>query len=131
MSVIFVSALAVKSFDVPDKKRCPDKAEFDLVTVNDYSVARRILGPGWRWSECLKPFEKTDFCQHNHLGFCVSGVMEVETGSMRSTIHPNDTYAIPPGHDEWVVGLEPFVAVEFLGAASFGRRGGRGLHVRI
>ena len=52
MSVNFVTALAVKSFDAPDKKRCPDKAEFDLVSVNDYSVARLILGPGWRWSEC-------------------------------------------------------------------------------
>jgi mannose-6-phosphate isomerase-like protein (cupin superfamily) len=132
MSAIFVSALAVKSFDVPDRKRCPEKAEFDLVTVNDYSVARLILRPGWRWSECSKPFEQTDYCQHNHLGFCVSGVMEVETGGgLRSTIHANDTYAIPPGHDEWVVGPEPFVAVEFVGAASFGRRGGRGVHVRI
>jgi hypothetical protein len=58
--------------------------------------------------------------------------MEVETsGGERSTIHANDTYAIPPGHEEWVVGTEPFVAVEFLGAASFGRRGSRGVHVRI
>ena len=35
MPVNFVTALAVKSFDLPDKKRCPDNAEFDLVTVND------------------------------------------------------------------------------------------------
>ncbi|QCO98776.1 cupin [Arthrobacter sp. 24S4-2] len=131
MSVNFVTAVAVKSFDVPDKKHCPDKAEFDLVTVNDYSVARLILNPGWRWSESSKPFEKTDFCLHNHLGFCVSGVLEVETADgVRSTIRANDTYTLPPGHDEWVVGTEPFVAVEFLGAASFGRRSGRGMHAR-
>ncbi|WP_426997104.1 cupin domain-containing protein [Pseudarthrobacter sp. N5] len=131
MSVNFVTALAVKSFDAPDKKRYPDKSEVDLVTVDDYSVARLILDPGWRWSECTKPLEKTDFCQHNHLGFCVSGAMEVETSEgMHSTIHVNDTYAIPPGHDEWVLGSEPFVAVEFLGAASFGRPS-RGMHARI
>ncbi len=106
MSVNFVTALAVKSFDVPDKKRCPDNAEFDLVTVNDYSVARLILGPGWRWSESIRPLEQTELCQHHHLGFCISGVMEVESSDgLRSTIHANDTYAIPPGHDEWVVGL--------------------------
>jgi hypothetical protein len=29
------------------------------------------------------------------------------------------------------VGEEPFVAVEFLGAASFVRRAGRGVHARI
>ena len=103
MSVNFVTAVSVKSFDIPDKKRCPDKAEFDLVTVNDYSVARLILNPGWRWSESSKPFEKTDFCQHNHLGFCVSGVLEVETADgVRSIIRANDTYTLPPGHDEWV-----------------------------
>ena len=132
MSANFVTAMAVKSFDVPDKKRCPEKAEFDLVTVNDYSVARLILEPGWRWSECIKPLEKTHFCEHNHLGFCVSGVMEVETAEgLRSTIRANDTYTLPPGHDEWVVGSEPFVAVEFLGAASFGRPTSHGLHARI
>ncbi|WP_427174946.1 cupin domain-containing protein [Arthrobacter sp. 92] len=130
MSANFVTSLAVKSLDIPDKKRCPEKAEFDLVTVNDYSVARLILGPGWRWSECIKPLEKTAFCQHNHLGFCVSGMLEVATSEgLRSTIHANDTYAIPPGHDEWVVGSEPFVAVEFLGTASYGQPS-RGMHAR-
>ena len=132
MSINFVTAMAVKSFDVPDKKRCPDKAEFDLCTVNDYSVARLILGPGWRWSVNTRPYERTDVCLHHHLGFCISGEMEVETAEgLRSTIHANDTYAIPPGHDEWVVGPNPFVAVEFLGAASFGRSGARGVHARI
>ena len=132
MSVTVVSALAVKSFDAPDKKRCPDKAEFDLVTVDDFSVVRLILEPGWRWSESMKPLEETDFCQHNHLGFCVSGVLEVETPEgVRSTIRANDTYTLPPGHDEWVVGSEPFIAVEFLGAASFGRPTSPGVHARI
>ena len=132
MTVNFVTALAVKSFDAPDKKRCPDKAEFDLVNVNDYSVARLILGPGWRWSESSKPSEATELCQHHHLGFCVSGTMEVESsGGLRSTIHANDTYAIPPGHDEWVVGQDSFVAVEFLGAASLGRRSSQGVHAKI
>jgi len=132
MPLNFVTALAVKSFDLPDRKRCPDNAEFDLVTVNDFSVARLILGPGWRWSESIRPLEETELCEHHHLGFCIAGVMEVESsGGVRSTIRANDTYAIPPGHDEWVAGSDPFVAVEFLGAASFGRRSGRGVHARI
>lgn len=132
MTAPFVRALAVKSFDVPDKKRHPNKAEVDLVTVDDYSVARLILEPGWRWSEYAKPIEKTELCQHSHLGFCVSGTMEVETADgMRSTIHANDTYSLPAGHDEWVVGSEPFVAVEFLGALSFGRPNSQGMHVRL
>jgi len=60
MTANFIRALAVKSLDIPDRKRCPDKAEFDLVTVDDYSVARLILAPGWRWSESAKPMELTE-----------------------------------------------------------------------
>lgn len=132
MSVTFITALAVKSLDLPDKKRCPDKAEFDVVTVNDHSVARLILGPGWRWSESSRPVEQTELCQHHHLGFCIAGELEVESAEgIHITIRANDTYAVPPGHDEWVLGSAPFVAVEFLGAASYGRRGSRGLHARL
>lgn len=132
MSLNFITALAVKSFDAPDRKRCVEKAEFDLVSVDDYSVARLVLQPGWRWSESLKPLAGSGLCQHHHLGFCVSGVLEVQSSDgLRSTIRANDTYAIPPEHDEWVPGPESFVAVEFLGAASFGRRGSGGVHAKI
>ena len=132
MPVNCITAMAIKSFDAPDRKRCPDKAEFDLVNVNDYTVARLTLGPGWRWSVDVRDVEQTDSCQHHHLGFCISGELELETADgLRRTIHANDTYAIPPGHDEWVAGAEPFVAVEFLGAASFGRRSSRGAHARM
>ncbi len=92
MPVNFVTALAVKSFDLPDKKRCPDNAEFDLVTVNDYSVARLILGPGWRWSESIRPFEQTELCEHHHLGFCISGVMEVESVRRAALHDPRQRY---------------------------------------
>lgn len=125
-----VTALAIKSFDLPDSRRCPAKAEIDLVTVNDFSAARLILGPGWRWSADSRPFEQTEACQHHHLGVCLEGTLEVQTvEGLRSTIQAHDIYAIPPGHDEWVIGTVPFVAVEFLGAASFGRRS-RGVHAR-
>jgi hypothetical protein len=132
MTANLVTALSVKSFDRPDKKRCPEKTEVDIVLVNDYAVARLHFAPGWSWSECIKPAEKTAFCQHNHLGYCVSGALEVVTSDgVTSVIRAQDTYTIPPGHDEWVVGAEPFVAVEFLSAASVGRPArSHGLHAR-
>jgi hypothetical protein len=68
-------------------------------------------------------------CAPGARGYCISGVLEIETaGGARSTIVANDTYALPPGHDEWVVGDQPFVAVEFLGAASLGRPRSHGMH---
>ena len=32
---------------------------------------------------------------------------------------PGDLFAIPPGHDSWVVGDEPYVSLHFLGAEEY------------
>jgi len=32
-----------------------------------------------------------------------------------------DLFYIPPGHDSWVVGDEPYVSLHFLGAAQYAR----------
>ena len=79
MATNLVKALVVKSHDAPDEKRRPDKTEVDLVTVGEYTIGRFTFAPGWRWSECIKPVVNTDSCQSNHVGFCVAGVLEVET----------------------------------------------------
>jgi quercetin dioxygenase-like cupin family protein len=120
MSTNTVTALAVKSHNSPDEKRRPDKSEIDLVTVGDYTIGRFSFEPGWRWSEAIKPVVKTESCQNNHVGFCVSGTLEVQTtDGAKATITAGDSYTIPPGHDAWVVGDERFVGVEFLSAASY------------
>jgi len=38
-----------------------------------------------------------------------------------TTITPGTSYTIPPGHDAWVEGSEPFVCVEVLSAEQFAR----------
>jgi hypothetical protein len=32
---------------------------------------------------------------------------------------PGDLFAIPGGHDSWVVGDEPYVSLHFLGAGTY------------
>jgi quercetin dioxygenase-like cupin family protein len=32
---------------------------------------------------------------------------------------PGDLFHIPPGHDSWVVGDEPYVSLHFLGAEKY------------
>lgn len=34
-------------------------------------------------------------------------------------MEPGDLFAIPPGHDSWVVGDEPYVSLHFLGASDY------------
>ncbi len=120
MSTNTVSTLQVKSHNSPDEKRRPPMTEVDVVTVDDYTIGRLTFEPGWRWSECIKPIANTESCQNNHLGFCVSGSLEVQTtDGTKATITAGDSYAIPPGHDAWVMGDEPFVGLEFMSAAAY------------
>jgi hypothetical protein len=35
---------------------------------------------------------------------------------------PGDVVVIPPGHDAWVVGNEPVVAIDWGGAANYAKR---------
>ena len=37
---------------------------------------------------------------------------------------PGDTAVIPPGHNAWVVGDEPVVAIDFTGSRDYAKEGG-------
>lgn len=117
-----VSSLESRSFDEPDEKRRPDKTEVDVLSVSGYTLGRFRFQPGWRWSDCIKPVVKTDSCQNNHVGLCTSGTLTVElSDGTRATIKAGHSYSIPPGHDAWVEGDEPFVGYEFLSAAEYAK----------
>ncbi|GLB69036.1 cupin domain-containing protein [Arthrobacter mangrovi] len=117
-----VSSLESRSFDEPDEKRRPDKSEVDVLSVSGYTLGRFRFQPGWRWSDCIKPVVKTDSCQNNHVGICTSGTLTVElSDGSRATIKAGHSYSIPPGHDAWVEGDEPWVGYEFLSAAEYAK----------
>ena len=111
-----------KSFDSPEETRSIQKGQIEVVKLGDVTVMRTRFEPGWRWSECIKPVVNTDSCQNSHVGFCVSGKLTVETtDGGRIDIAAGDSYTIPPGHDAWVEGGDPFVGVEFLSAAAYAK----------
>ena len=111
-----------RDFSKPDDTRTPDKTKVELVNVAGGQIGRYTFQPGWRWSECIKPVVGTDSCQVEHIGYGVSGQLQVthEDGSA-SDINPGDVYRIAPGHDAAVVGDELFVSVEFQGAANYAK----------
>jgi mannose-6-phosphate isomerase-like protein (cupin superfamily) len=43
-------------------------------------------------------------------------------GGTELVIEAGDVFAIPPGHDSWVVGEEPYVSLHLLGAAGYAAR---------
>ena len=85
----------------------------DLTRVGDARVRRVIYPVGFRWSTQMKPLVGTDRCMHAHVGFIVSGAIEVEyADGCRATFTAPQAVSIAPGHDGWVVGNAPAVMIE-------------------
>jgi class 3 adenylate cyclase len=110
-----------KSFTTPDQVRKFPTGRIEVVTLDEMAVGRVVLQPGWRWSKDVAPIAGTSSCQHRHVGYMISGSLEVrmEDGT-KLVIGPGEAYEIPPGHDAWVVGDELLDSVEFASAHAFG-----------
>ncbi len=114
--------LQSKRFDEPDEVISHPKLKGQIVVLGETFVGRYVHQPGWRWSQDVKPLVGTPSCQYHHRGVVVSGQLQVTTdeGAQR-IIGPGEAFDIPPGHDAWVVGEEPWVSIEFLGVRDWAR----------
>ena len=111
-----------KRFDRPDEVRVVDKARVELVELGKLAVGRAIFEPGWRWSEHVKPIVGTESCQVHHIGYVMSGHLHVEmTDGASLEVVGGDAFEIPPGHDAWVIGDEPWVSVDWAGRRLFAK----------
>ncbi|HJV14608.1 MAG TPA: adenylate/guanylate cyclase domain-containing protein [Propionibacteriaceae bacterium] len=111
-----------KRFDRPDEIRAVEKARIELVELGDLAIGRAVFEPGWRWSEHVKPIVGTESCQVHHLGYVVSGHLHVEmTDGASLEVMGGDAFEIPPGHDAWVIGDEPWVSVDWAGRRLFAK----------
>jgi class 3 adenylate cyclase len=80
-----------------------------------------VWQPGWRWSTDLQPIAGTDWCENHHLGYAISGRLAVLTeDGLQLEIGGGSVYEIPPRHDAWVVGDQPFETVEWSSARVVG-----------
>ncbi|MFN8546029.1 MAG: adenylate/guanylate cyclase domain-containing protein [Candidatus Binatia bacterium] len=109
-----------KSFSAPDQVRRFPNGRIDVVRLDEIPVGRFVFQPGWRWSRDVAPITGTRSCQHRHVGYTVSGtlVVRMDDGT-ELVIGPGEAYEIPPGHDAWVLGDEPWTSVEFTSAHTF------------
>jgi class 3 adenylate cyclase len=83
-------------------------------------VGRSVLEPGWRWSESIKPIARTEFCEFHHIGTCVGGAARIlMRGGAELLIEAGQFYEVPPGHDAWVVGDEPWVTIDWSPSTAF------------
>ena len=112
--------MVLRRFDRPDEVREFSKGRFELVTLGGMTIGRATYQPGWRWSVDVGAEIGQTLCQVEHVGMVVSGCA---TAAMADgTIYEmraGDLFYVPPGHDSWVVGDEPYVSLHFLGAEDY------------
>jgi hypothetical protein len=105
--------------DTPDEARSFPNGEMTIVQLDGVVVARGVMQPGWKWSNDVKPLTGTDSCEVPHTGYVVSGRVHVRMNDgTDAEFGAGDVFVIPPGHDGWVVGDEPYVAVEWSGSGA-------------
>jgi len=91
-----------------------------VLILGSLAVAHNTHDPGWRWSIDVQHVVGTRSCLTRHVGYALSGQMQVLLDDGHEyTVHQNDLFEVPPGHDSWVVGDEAFVSVEWTGARSW------------
>lgn len=117
-----MAATVNKTFDSPEETRNVDKGKVEVLNLAGTQVMRATFQPGWKWSECVKPVVGTDSCEVSHLIYTISGQMVVRMNDGSETeIGPGDVTAIPPGHDAWIVGDEPYVGIDVQGGSTYAK----------
>jgi mannose-6-phosphate isomerase-like protein (cupin superfamily) len=114
-----------KYLDKPDDLRTFNNGEMSVVELSGVTVGRGVLQPGWRWSNDVKPVVGTESCQEAHTMYVLSGRLHIlmDDGE-EGEIEAGEAGIVSPGHDAWVVGEEPFVAIDWSGAATYAKPSG-------
>ncbi|MGH7203185.1 MAG: cupin domain-containing protein [Candidatus Levyibacteriota bacterium] len=102
-----------KTFNTPDETKTFPKTKLNVIKMGNTVLAQTTFAPGWKWSEQIKPIAGTQTCQAHHLFYGISGNLKVVMEDRTQTeIGPGDIVDVPAGHDAWVLGDEPFVAID-------------------
>ncbi|MBA2721274.1 MAG: hypothetical protein H0U52_18835 [Chloroflexi bacterium] len=112
-----------RRFSEASDVRTIPRGRIDVVELDDTVVGRMTYEPGWRWSVDVRPIARTDTCQYHHLGITLTGRLRAQMADgTELELAPGDVFEIPPGHDAWVVGDEPWVSVDFEAMRTFGKQ---------
>jgi mannose-6-phosphate isomerase-like protein (cupin superfamily) len=104
----------------PDDVRKFTNGKVELANLGDATIGRITLEPGWKWSKDVKPIANTNSCQLPHTQYVISGRLRVRMDDgTEQEFGLGEAMYIPPGHDAWVAGNEPFVAVDFTGMKGY------------
>ena len=112
--------VVLKRFEKPAEIREFELGRFELIPLGGMSIGRATYQPGWKWSEHVGAMLGRTSCDVEHVGMVVSGraTAAMDNGDVIE-MRAGDIFYIPPGHDSWVVGDEPYVSLHFMGAEDY------------
>lgn len=83
-----------------------------VVSLPSLIMGKGIYKPGWRWSVHAGP--QAGGPSANHIGYVESGSLAVRTSDgQEHLVGAGEAFEVGPGHDAWVVGDQPCVALDF------------------
>jgi len=108
--------LTLIDFESPTEVRSFDKGRFEVYRVGPMTLGRATYEPGWKWSVDVGE----GMCQVEHVGLVLSGLFSflVAAGTER-VMRKGEFFYVPPGHDSWVVGDEPYVSLHIMGSETY------------
>jgi quercetin dioxygenase-like cupin family protein len=112
--------LSFTSLDEPTESRTFEKGRFDVYRVGPMTLGRATYEPGWRWSEHVGPTTDESSCPVEHVGLVLNGsaAVRMDDGTER-IMKAGEFFYVPPGHDSWVVGDEPYVSLHIMGSEDY------------
>jgi quercetin dioxygenase-like cupin family protein len=117
-------ALTLVNLGSPAETRTFEKGRFEIYRVGPMTLGRATYEPGWRWSEHMGAATGESSCHVEHVGLVVSGqaAVRMDDGEER-VMREGDFFYVPPGHDSWVVGDEPYVSLHIMGSEGYAAGG--------
>jgi mannose-6-phosphate isomerase-like protein (cupin superfamily) len=109
--------LVRKNFSEADEVRTVPHGRLEIAHLPGQTLARAVLEPGWKWSADMKPIAHTESCEIVHTAYVISGRMHVRMNDgSEIDLADGDAHYIGSGHDAWVVGDEPLIVLDIIGA---------------
>ena len=107
-----LSIVARSLADSENSRTFFDGSARSMVRLRSAVIGLGTYKPGWKWS--LHAGAQTGKPSENHVGYIISGKMVVQDASgFEQEIGPGEAFEVAPGHDAWVVGGVPCIALDF------------------
>jgi quercetin dioxygenase-like cupin family protein len=106
----------------PTETRTFELGRFEVYDVGPLTLGRATYEPGWRWSQHIGAASGEALCQVEHVGYVLAGAAAVKMADgTERVMRAGELFYVPPGHDSWVVGDEPYVSLHIMGSESYAR----------